>query len=67
MKYRITECDVCRKDISGNFQIRFKLWHHRVGTHHVKHMCSDCWMKFREYVKETKDEKLKGKGEQDDG
>ena len=51
MKYKVTECDICGKDISGQFQYRFKYWHWRTGTYSQKHMCQECFDKFKDYVK----------------
>ena len=51
MKYKGTLCDICGRDISGQFQYRFKYWHWRTGTYHKKHMCQECFDKFKDYVK----------------
>ena len=53
MKYKGTYCDICGKDITTNYQFRFRYWHYRVGTHHVKHMCQGCFDKFKEFVKQS--------------
>lgn len=53
MKYRITECDICGKEITGYFQYRFRYWHGRTGTIHKLHMCQECFDKFKEFVKQS--------------
>ena len=53
MKVRTTICDVCKKDIGGEFQYRFRYWHWRTRTYHKLHMCQDCFDKFKQFAKEN--------------
>ena len=53
MRYKVTTCDICGKDITTEYQFRFRYWHYRIGTHHVKHMCQECYFKFIEFAKQS--------------
>lgn len=51
MKYTITVCDVCQKEIGfDDFRYIFHNWHCRIGKCTKFHMCEDCFEKFKEWV-----------------
>lgn len=52
MRYVVTVCDVCQKEIgSDDFRYVFHNWHYRIGKYAKFHMCEKCFEKFKEFVK----------------
>lgn len=58
-KKTITTCDICRRDISDDWQYRFRMkyrfhnWNYRTGIFHRYHICQKCLDAFEEYVKKN--------------
>lgn len=58
MKVKMTFCDVCNENVSGEFQYRFRYWHWRTGTFHKLCMCSNCFQRLQKFVAKEKEEAL---------
>lgn len=51
MRYSVTICDVCQKEIGlDDFKYIFYEWHYMRGKSIKLYMCENCFEKFKEFV-----------------